>query len=87
MVINKDYSQDTIELLSEINSGCKMAIDSMKQVEKYVDDKKLMDIIQKYKEEHIRFEEQSQRLLHEAGHEGKEPSVMAKTFFNASSKC
>ena len=35
----KEMNQDTVELLSEINSGCKMAIDSIQQVGKYVDDK------------------------------------------------
>ena len=80
MSCKKEYNQDTIELLSEINSGCKMAIDSMEQVEKYVDDKTLMDIIKKYNEEHIKFKEKSHKLLNEAGVSDKDPGVMAKTF-------
>ena len=75
-----EMNNDTIELLSQVNAGCKMAIDSLEQVKKYVDDKKLVDIIKKYNDAHIKIEDTSHRMLNNAGQEGQEPSLMAKTF-------
>ncbi len=76
----KEMNQDTVELLSEINSGCKMAIDSIQQVGKYVDDKKLTDIIKKYNDEHIQMEDTTHRILNSAGVADKEPGAVAKAF-------
>ena len=47
MVKRDDVSHDTVELLKECVSGCKMAIDSMEQISRYVSDDKLKTIIQK----------------------------------------
>ena len=58
MVKHDDVSQDTIELLKECDAGCKMAIDSMHQISKYVSDDKLKTIIQKYNDSHIKLEEE-----------------------------
>ena len=80
MSSNRKYNQDTIELLAEVNSGCKMAVDSLEQIASICDDKKLMDIIQKYNKEHIKIEEVSHRMLNEAGESGREPGLIAKTF-------
>lgn len=76
----KEMNQDTIELLSEINAGCKMAVDSMQQVGKYVDDKRVADIIKKYNDEHIKMEDTTERILNNAGVEDKEPKAVAKAF-------
>ena len=78
MVKYDDVSQDTVELLKECDAGCKMAIDSMEQISKYVSDDKLKTIIQKYNGEHIRLEEDIHRLLNNIGEEGKEPTPIAK---------
>lgn len=77
---NTELNKDTIELLSQINAGCKMAIDSLEQVEKYVDDKRLIDIIKKYNEAHIKIEDTSHQMLNNAGQEGQEPGLLSKTF-------
>lgn len=78
MVKYDDVSQDTVELLKECDAGCKMAIDSMEQISKYVSDDKLKTIIQKYNGEHIRLEEDIHRLLNNIGEEDKDPSPIAK---------
>ena len=71
---------DTQELLQECNSGCKMAIRSMKQVMEYVGDEKLKRLIEKYKYSHENLEEESSELLKEVGKEEKDPGMMATAF-------
>lgn len=78
MVKYDDVSQDTVELLKECDAGCKMAIDSMEQISKYVSDDKLKTIIQKYNGAHIKLEEDIHRMLNNIGEEDKEPSPIAK---------
>ena len=78
MVKYDDVSQDTVELLKECDAGCKMAIDSMQQISKYVSDDKLKTIIQKYNDSHIKLEEDIHRLLNNLGEEDKEPNPIAK---------
>ena len=78
MVKYDDVSQDTVELLKECDAGCKMAIDSMHQISKYVSDDKLKTIIQKYNDSHIKLEEDIHRLLNNLGEEDKEPNPIAK---------
>ena len=84
MQTKKELNQDTIILLSQVNSGCKMAIDSMEQVGKSVDDKRLKDIITKYNDEHIKLEETTHRILNDAGVSEQEPGLLAKTFASVS---
>ena len=78
MVKYDDVSQDTVELLKECDSGCKMAIDSMHQISKYVSDDKLKTIIKKYNDSHIKLEEDIHRVLNSIGEEDKEPNPIAK---------
>ena len=78
MVKYDDVSQDTVELLKECDAGCKMAIDSMEQIAKYVSDEKLKTIIQKHNGAHIKYEEEIHRLLNNMGLEEKDPSPIAK---------
>ena len=78
MVRRDDVSQDTIELLKECDAGCKMAIDSIEQISKYVSDEKLKAIMQKYNGAHIKMEEDIHRLLNNIGEEDKEPNPIAK---------
>ncbi len=86
MPTKKEMNQDTIELLSQINAGCKMAIDSMQQVGKSVDDKRLKDIIMKYNDEHISMEETTHHLLNDVGVSDQEPGLLAKTFASLQAK-
>lgn len=78
MVKTDDISQDTVELLKECDAGCKMAIDSMEQISKYVSDDKLKTVIQKYNGAHIKMEEDIHRLLNTIGEEDKDPNPIAK---------
>ncbi len=68
----------TIKLLQECSKGCKMAIKSMNQVEEYVTDAKLRKVIDRYKEEHQKFDAEADKLLMWHGDEAKEPDMMAK---------
>ena len=86
MSTKKELNQDSIELLSQVNAGCKMAIDSMEQVGKSVDDKRLQDIITKYNDEHIIMEETTHRLLNDAGVSEPEPGMFAKIFASLQAK-
>ena len=78
MVKRDDVSQDTVELLKECDAGCKMAIDSMEQISRYVSDDKLKTIIQKYNDSHFKLEDEIHRLLNSIGEEDKEPNPIAK---------
>lgn len=75
---DKDVSQDTIKLLQECDAGCKMAIDSMEQIGKYVTDENLKSIIKKYNDDHIKLEEDIHRMLNNIGAEEGEPNFFAK---------
>lgn len=81
-----EMNQDTINLLSQVNAGCKMAIDSMEQVGKSVDDKRIKDIIKKYNDEHIKIEDETHRMLNKAGESDQEPGMIAKTFATMQAK-
>ncbi|MCI9051571.1 MAG: hypothetical protein HFI05_06520 [Lachnospiraceae bacterium] len=73
-------NEDTRKLLEECNSGCKMALGSMKQVKEYIQDEKLKKIVESYKQKHEQLEIESSNLLKGAGNSEKEPGVMASMF-------
>lgn len=77
-MVKRDVSQDTIELLKECDAGCKMAIDSMEQIGKFVTDDKLKTIITKYNNDHIKMEEDIHRMLNNVHAEGQDPNPIAK---------
>lgn len=77
-MVERDVSQDSVELLKECDAGCKMAIDSMEQISKYVTDDKLKSLITKYNADHIKIEEDIHRMLNQMGEEEKEPNPIAK---------
>ena len=77
-MVERDVSQDTVELLKECDAGCKMAIDSMEQISKYVTDDQLKTLITKYNGEHIKMEEDIHRMLNAMGEEDQEPNPIAK---------
>lgn len=70
-------NEDSINLLKECNSGCKMAIDSMEQVQDSLADHQMKSIIDEYKEKHRQIEAQTYHLLEKEGERGKEPNPMA----------
>ena len=47
-MVKKDVSQDTVELLKECDAGCKMAINSMEQIGRHVNNDQLKTLITKY---------------------------------------
>ena len=73
-------NEDTRKLLEECNSGCKMALGSMKQVKEYIQDEKIKKIVESYKQKHEQLEIESSNLLKGAGNSEKEPGVMASMF-------
>ena len=77
-MVKREVSQDTIELLKECDAGCKMAVDSMEQISKYVTDDQMKSIIKKYNGAHIKLEDESHRMLNNLGEEDKEPNPIAK---------
>ena len=77
-MVERDVSQDTVELLKECDAGCKMAIDSMEQICKYVTDDQLKSLITKYNADHIKIEEDIHRMLNQMGEEEKSPNPIAK---------
>ena len=72
-------TDDTRLLLEECESGCKMAVQSMKQVEEYIKDKDLLDKVVNCRKEHERLGERTKDLLKEAQEPTKEPPKMAST--------
>ncbi|HIW84666.1 MAG TPA: hypothetical protein H9873_10145 [Candidatus Dorea gallistercoris] len=72
--------KQTLELLKECSSGCKMAIDSMDQIKEYVLDTKLSQVIEAAKKQHLQLEKEVDGLLREQGERGKEPEKMAQAF-------
>lgn len=69
---------DSIKLLKECSSGCKMAIKSIGQVYEYVEDTKMADLLDGYRDKHEKFQEDIIRLLNADGKKDEEPSAMAK---------
>lgn len=67
----------TVRLLQECSQGCKMGIKSMDQVGEYVTDSKLKKVIDQYKEEHKKIEDEADHLLMWHGQESKPPERMA----------
>lgn len=73
-------NEESIELLRECNSGCKMAISSMDQIMEFVSDTELAKLIDKCKEAHHRLEDESSRQLADANTDEKEPGLVASAF-------
>lgn len=72
--------EDTRKLLQECNSGCKMAINSMQQIQDYTTDEGLATLIRESKERHEKLEAESAKLLEENGEYEKDPTMMASAF-------
>ena len=69
--------EDTRKLLQECNSGCKMGINSMHQIQDYVTSEGLAQLIRESTERHEKLEAESTKLLEENGEYEKEPGMMA----------
>lgn len=72
--------EDTIKLLRECNSGCKMAISSMEQVKDYIQEEKLLQVIEEYDKKHRKLEDKISVLLDESKNAEKEPKKAAEIY-------
>lgn len=72
--------EDTLKLLQECDSGCKMAVDSMDQALGYTKDDDLKKLLEQYKEKHKRLEQELSEMLRQGGYQDKEPGIMASAF-------
>ena len=70
-------NSETIALLKECSSGSKMGIHSLEQVAEYVNDMKLLKVLNKYKDKHEMIWKESADTLRSAGEEVENPGVMA----------
>ncbi|MBE5940284.1 MAG: hypothetical protein E7266_07790 [Lachnospiraceae bacterium] len=71
---------NTIELLKECNKGCKMAVESMKQVKCKIKNPEFKELINKYIKKHRDLEDKSSELLDEYGKCENEPGMMTEAF-------
>ncbi len=69
---------DSIKLLKECSSGCKMAIKSIDQVTEYVEDDEMAKLLSGYKDKHEEMQEEIRHMLSGDGKEDEDPSLMAK---------
>lgn len=70
-------ASQTVELLKECNSGCKMAINSMEQIMEYVQDKKQGEIIRSNTQKHRSLEDKISRQLLDNDAREEQPGIMA----------
>ena len=72
--------EQTLQILNECSSGCKMAIHSMEQILEYVKNEKLERVIGRAIEKHKEIAERTAKALTSYGEQGKKPGVAAETF-------
>ena len=68
---------ETVELLKECNSGCKMGLNSIRQVMEFTEDKKLKDALQRAIASHEKLEAEIGKQLHANGMKEESPGLMA----------
>lgn len=72
--------EQTITLLEECNLGCKMAVNSIDRLKDFVINAELDKVLETYKAKHKELEEESSKLLKEAGQNEKQPDRLAAAF-------
>lgn len=70
-------NMDSLELLKECSSGCKMGMNSIEQVSEYVEDIKLLKVLEKYRDKHNVLLREATELLKKEGKEPEKPGKMA----------
>lgn len=73
-------SEDTIRLLKECDAGCKMAMDSIAQVEKYAEKEALKKLLDQYQKKHEKLKEEITEQLQKFQKEEQEPDKLASAF-------
>ena len=71
---------DTIRLAGHCDAGCKMAIDSMDQISRYVTDENLRNVISSSNNRHKDLEQEASGLLNKYGKNEQDPQKMASAF-------
>ena len=71
-------NSDTIDLLRECNAGVKMGVTSIEEVMDKVESERLLDRLNRCKDEHQQLGSEIHALLNEYHDEGKDPNPMAK---------
>ena len=69
---------NTIELLKECSSGCKMAIESIELVQGYVEDEKMKELLKAYRSKHDGLQEKICGLLSQYGKADEKPKAIAE---------
>lgn len=72
--------EDTVKLMRECSSGCKMAINSLDQVREFAEDETLRHLLDQYDKKHKELEEEIAKELGIYGEEEKEPGMAASVF-------
>lgn len=73
-------SENTIKLLKECDAGCKMAMDSIAQVEKYAEKEALKKLLDQYQKKHEKLKEEITEQLQKFQKEEQEPDKLASAF-------
>lgn len=72
--------EQTRKLLEECSIGCKMAVNSLSQVEDYIKDSNLKDLVGSYISKHKDLEAQTADALQNSGNSPKDPGALSSTF-------
>lgn len=80
------FNEDSIELLQQTSSGCKMAIDTIDHIKSHVRDKQLIVIMDKYHKQHEELEEECSKLIGQIGVKDKEPNKISQIFATLQSR-
>jgi hypothetical protein len=71
-------NNDTVNLLRECDAGIKMGVSSIDGTLKYVKDRELKGILERFKRENEEFKIEIENLLNSKNEDGKEPNLMSK---------
>ncbi len=71
---------DTIRLLHEVNSGCKMATNSMEQVMEFVNEQRFKEVLDKYNQKHISIGDRAHSALESENSNEQDPGKAAEMF-------
>ena len=84
--MEKQLNKDTVSLLQECSSGCKMAMESITQLKDKVSDKQLRQIMDKYYAGHSQLEAECRQILNDVGKPDKEPGMIVTEIANFQSR-
>lgn len=72
------YQEDTVYLLKECNSGCKMAVENLKAMLDKIGNGKMKQQVEDSIKEHEKIGDKTHELLVKAGETDKKPAAMAE---------